>query len=236
MKYLMLLVIVLSVLVLPAAAQQELAYGDTVTGEISDTALTQEYTFTGAAGDVVEIEMDVTDSELDSLLILRDSAGTEVVRNDDSAFGFGSLVIFELPADDTYTIVATRYQEEEGDSTGAYTLSLNQLEPATGAAQFTGEATYENEPYYVYAPETSGLYTVTYTLTGTDYFPQLRISEIDPEGFNSTVAEFGATGLTTLTASFTLEADTLYIVEVASTFFSFSTNSASYTVDIAPAQ
>lgn len=108
-----------------------IAYGDEVTGTLTDTAETEVYQFDGLAGDVVTITMIADDTEeLDTRLYLYTAEGfaggdEPIAENDDannSDLGRydSQIVDFELPEDGSYTIEATRF----GGGAGAYTLRL----------------------------------------------------------------------------------------------------------------
>jgi hypothetical protein len=107
---------------------QSLAYGDTVNGVIDDEQVSQTYTFEGNLGDQVRITMEATPgSTLDSYLELQGPDGAEVGANDDIDPGVvrDSLITAELPADGTYTIIASRYVgPDEAPTAGTYRLSL----------------------------------------------------------------------------------------------------------------
>jgi hypothetical protein len=110
-------------------------YGETIRGEITDDDFQQTYTFEGSEGDIVTITMIDTseDDTLDPLLILLDPEGSEIERNDDGSASivgeFNSQIRnFTLPTDGTYTIIATRFSQEEGSTVGAYELSLQEGE------------------------------------------------------------------------------------------------------------
>src|SRR6185369_14740533 len=100
-----------------------LEYGQITQGAIDDDTFQEEYTFEGSEGDIVTITMiDISaDDGLDPLLILFDPDGNEAIRNDDgdsSVVGqFNSQILnFTLPADGTYTIIATRFSQESGNT------------------------------------------------------------------------------------------------------------------------
>ncbi|MBL8161465.1 MAG: pre-peptidase C-terminal domain-containing protein [Anaerolineae bacterium] len=109
-----------------SAAPQSIAYGETAQGSISDAAFGALYTFSGQVGDTIGVRMDKTSGDLDAFLILLDSNGLKLAENDDDPAGFDrdSYLEFSLPASGTYTILATRFQEEGGNSQGNYTLTL----------------------------------------------------------------------------------------------------------------
>jgi hypothetical protein len=105
----------------------EMNYGDSVQGTIDAEVAGGRYTFAATTDDVISIYMSRDSGDLDAQLILLDSAGNEIARNDDEAgqqTRDAAIEFFTIPADDTYTIVATRYQENIGVSSGDYTLTL----------------------------------------------------------------------------------------------------------------
>lgn len=109
-----------------------IAMDTTVSGEITDAAPAQDWTFQASAGDAVTITMVATGLEtLDPYVSLLDSSGAELTANDDavssSVGGLNSQIPgFIIPMDGTYTIRASRYA---GSGTvGTYDLTL-----ATGA-------------------------------------------------------------------------------------------------------
>ncbi|MBN1966238.1 MAG: PPC domain-containing protein, partial [Anaerolineae bacterium] len=109
-----------------------IAYGDTVSGSITDDQYEVVYSFDGQAGDVVSISMTATSGSLDTYLLLYDAYPSEnpLAFDDDGGEGFNSLLeAYTLPSTATYYIVARRFGRENGFSTGDFTLTL-----ATGVA------------------------------------------------------------------------------------------------------
>jgi len=111
-------------------SQADLTYGDTVTGDIVQSSprdpvfgkLAVPYTFSGSAGDNVEIRMN---SEVfDTYLVLTDERDREVQSDDDGGSGVNSQIHQTLPETGTYTIWATSFSD---DSTGRFTLSLDRF-------------------------------------------------------------------------------------------------------------
>ncbi|HEX2622611.1 MAG TPA: PPC domain-containing protein, partial [Phototrophicaceae bacterium] len=117
-----------------------LRYGDSVSGTITDTTSSVNYTFEGKSGDTVTIRMRVDNGSLDPYLQLLDASGSVLIENDDDPNGNrdSAIEVFELPADGTYTIVATRFQGELGGTVGDFTLSL---ESENGSASNQSAAT-----------------------------------------------------------------------------------------------
>jgi hypothetical protein len=108
---------------------RNIEYESTEEGSIGDDLpYYQIFTFAGRAGDVVTIELREANSDLDPLLILSDSQGHEILRNDDNLSDNDTIdSLIEnatLPYDGFYTIIATRYEEAEGTSEGEFELEL----------------------------------------------------------------------------------------------------------------
>ncbi|HRF96899.1 MAG TPA: PPC domain-containing protein, partial [Aggregatilineales bacterium] len=91
----------------------------------------QVYTFTGTAGQLVNISMNKVLGNLDTLLILFDSAGTIIADNDDvnSPVDTNSAISTRLPSDGTYTVFASRYGKNVGGTEGTYTLLVAEEAP-----------------------------------------------------------------------------------------------------------
>ncbi|NJL49045.1 MAG: hypothetical protein HC929_18270 [Leptolyngbyaceae cyanobacterium SM2_5_2] len=71
------------------------------------------YSFDGKAGDVVAILLDSDD--FDPVLSLLNSAQEEIATNDDFGGSLNSRIIFELPADGSYTVIARSFSGEGGN-------------------------------------------------------------------------------------------------------------------------
>lgn len=99
--------------------------GSTVTGAISNENSAVTYAFLGRAGDVVTIEMTAAESDLDPLLVLFSAESVQLALDDDSGPGKNArIAAYRIPADGTYYIVATRFEFQNGKTTGNYRLSL----------------------------------------------------------------------------------------------------------------
>lgn len=86
---------------------------------------TSSHTFEGRAGE--RVVLDLTSGAFDTYLTLRMPNGWEETNDDISANDFNSRLALTLPADGTYTAVASSYRA--GDI-GPYTLRLTTSEPA----------------------------------------------------------------------------------------------------------
>ncbi len=98
-----------------------------VQGVITDNNRFDVYTFTGTAGDVINVRMDATSGNLDPLLFLLGPNGVELVTNDDIIPGTdrNSLIAeFALPQSGQYVVLATHFAAIYGGTNGSYTLTL----------------------------------------------------------------------------------------------------------------
>jgi hypothetical protein len=114
----------------PPSNSTKLQYGDSYSGQITPEIDSEQHLFDAEAGDIVNISMQTTSGSLDTLLILLDESDNELIRNDDDEQGSGSdsfIRQFEIPANGTYTIIATHFQEEHGTTTGRFTLTIEKV-------------------------------------------------------------------------------------------------------------
>ncbi|MFC1959198.1 hypothetical protein ACFLYO_00660, partial [Chloroflexota bacterium] len=107
-----------------SGAALPLAIGQTVNGTISNDEAAQFYGFDGVAGQTVQVEMMRLSEDLDTFVGILDTAQALVASDDDGGEGQDSRLVYTLEADGGYTIVATRFEFAEGDTTGDYLLSL----------------------------------------------------------------------------------------------------------------
>ena len=103
-----------------------LTYGDTASSSLDSTTFAESYTFDGHEGDVITVEMTAASGNLDTLIVLLSPDGEELIANDDIDFSTtnSQIVEFTLPETGTYTILATRYELENGLTSGDYILTL----------------------------------------------------------------------------------------------------------------
>jgi hypothetical protein len=108
------------------AAASPIDAGITLNGSISNRQSYESYAFSGQANDQVTIDMNATTGSLDTFLFLLDPSGNVVAFNDDRVQGDTDAEITNvlLPAQGTYTIVATRYAKRIGGTEGNYSLTL----------------------------------------------------------------------------------------------------------------
>lgn len=87
------------------------------------------YEFTAEANDVVTIEMTTNSRAFDPFLALRDENGERLIENDDARDDTDNAAIrdFEIPADGTYTIVATRRGGLDSPYVGEFRISFQRV-------------------------------------------------------------------------------------------------------------
>jgi hypothetical protein len=128
----------LSLMIVSSGDSNRMAYGDVVRDEITLETSSVTYTFEGQRGDAVSVLMERLDGDLDAQLVMLSPIGEELVRNDDYDPGVSvdaGIIDFILPESGLYTIIATRFQEVNGTSTGDYALSLT-LTSTDGGSNF----------------------------------------------------------------------------------------------------
>lgn len=215
-----------------AAAQDDkmpIEIGEYVEGKITNKNYEFKYTFEGKKGDVISVEMmpTVDDYSLDPYLILRDSDGDVLAENDD--FGYPlSLVVVELPANETYTVLATRNSGSTGESEGGFRLRVNKVELVTSGTKLEATITtdYENATpnFYIIRPEKSGSVTVAMSQDVNELFAALKVSTWDPDyGGELIVAELGNTArISKASLVLDLDSDQFYVIRVERSYSSYA--------------
>lgn len=111
-----------------AAAAFPIVDGDVIDGEISDDRYARYYSFQAHRNDVVSLRMTRTDGSLDAFIAIADANLQNLVEDDDGGGGQNSYIAqYLIPADGLYYAIASRYQGEEGRTTGGFTLELDFL-------------------------------------------------------------------------------------------------------------
>src|SRR5438105_7489140 len=87
-----------------------IAYGQTVTGKITNDNSRVIFTFQGHKGDVIDVSLTRTDGTLDPVLILADAQNNLIAMNDETdADASAAIVSQQLPADGAYFLIVTRF-------------------------------------------------------------------------------------------------------------------------------
>lgn len=113
-----------------SSAGSVLRYGDQVINRISAQTPLVSYRFHARRGDVVHLRLRRASGDLDPWLQLRDSEGRALATNDDALDGpaprDSRISDFLVEADGEYHVIASRYGQEAGTSSGNFVLSLNE--------------------------------------------------------------------------------------------------------------
>lgn len=122
-----------------ADAQTVVHDGETVQGQLtandtklSDGSYSRMYAYRGRAGDRIRVTL--RSRSFDSFLMIGPStnpSASQVVSDDDGAGGNDAQLIYTIPADDSYGIVANTRQ---AGATGSYTLSVELMSSAGSAS------------------------------------------------------------------------------------------------------
>ncbi|MBI1256776.1 MAG: hypothetical protein GC204_04850 [Chloroflexi bacterium] len=114
----------------PVVLTGSLKLDDTISNTIDNQHPAVLYTFDGTAGMNIDVKMSKQSGDLDAFLLVLDPKGREMARNDDLSTDNHDAGIHDLPLPEngTYVIVATRYGEQFGESTGDFDLSIRATE------------------------------------------------------------------------------------------------------------
>jgi hypothetical protein len=111
----------------PAAAGNfiDIAYNQSLSGNIDANVPAVTYRFQGAAGDAVTVAMSRAGGDLNSYLYVLDSTGQLLYEDDDSGGENGNArLTYTLPASGQYLIMAARLGQARGTTSGSYVLDL----------------------------------------------------------------------------------------------------------------
>lgn len=219
-----------------------IAYGDSLSGSITNAEFEQVYTFEGSADDLVIISMTAQNSEFDTYLYLTTLDNEILAQNDDFGYNYyNATIIATLPESGSYQIVATRYSGRGGSGTGSYDLSLTLGNPVSLGVTFEGTATYgEGTDINIFIPQASGVYTVDYTLVTGNNRPDVTVTLLDGEnGYDEEIAAVGGRGMTSASFSIFLEEGNLYNFGLRDSYYDYSVNfgdTGTYTMVIQAAE
>ena len=211
----------------PACPITPISYGQTVNASLSpsdcrssqQTTFADQYSFSGAAGDQIRIEMTSTATPvLDTYLYLMGPSGTVLTQNDDIVFAqdTNSRIpingFFMLPAAGLYVIESTAYDDPQDDNElGSYTLTLTsntppptptptpgvvQFSASTAVATETVNATTKVDLTVTRTVATSGAASVNYASSDvtanerSDYLAALGTVRFQPGETTKTISVF----------------------------------------------
>lgn len=108
------------------AAPEEVPDGsdEVVEGNLDNNTYYETWTIDVVAGETVTLVMEAINGDLDAYLaVLTPDGETVLAEDDDSRGGTDSQITYTFPTTGDYVIIATRYDFEEGFSTGTYRLT-----------------------------------------------------------------------------------------------------------------
>ena len=105
---------------------ERVSIGTSVSNRIDNERFAVLFTFNGTEGQVINVSMQRSADSLDPFLLMLAQDGHEIARNDDEPGGTLNALIsgLSLPENGDYTIVASRYLQQFGSSSGGFTLSV----------------------------------------------------------------------------------------------------------------
>ncbi|MCZ7538778.1 MAG: PPC domain-containing protein [Anaerolineae bacterium] len=114
-------------------APVELAYGQTIDGDLGPDQPSAFFRFDARAGDMLVITMTVTGGSLDPFLVLNGADRTPLAMDDNGGGERNARLTYEVVADGSYTIQATHAGGIIPPEGGSFTLSLTATQAALSA-------------------------------------------------------------------------------------------------------
>lgn len=113
----------------------------TMFGSINNSNVEDVYCFAGQSGQTVMISMIAKSGDLDTYLVLAHENSGIIAENDDHDNSTNSLITVTLPEAGSYRISASRYNGQNGTTTGDYELLLTPLDDSDSKGNGTNIAT-----------------------------------------------------------------------------------------------
>lgn len=161
-----------------------------VQGRITPDGLSTVYQFEGLAGQLINATMDTLSDDLDPFLILLDSQGREITRNDDWGTDNRNAGLRDvlLNDDGQYYLLATRYRQMFGTTSGDFSLLVKESPGGNTATPLTRRISYglpvqgriSNEEYaihYAFKGNAGDQISVLLSSEGSELDPTLRLSD-----------------------------------------------------------
>ncbi|MCA0458952.1 MAG: hypothetical protein LCI00_33695 [Chloroflexi bacterium] len=210
-----------------AQPRPQLVMGEFVKGNISHEEYEAWYTFTGAAGDTVLIEV-IPDSltfNLDPTVELRNTNNETIALNDDFNFPV-SLVVAKLPTEGNYTVVVSRAGGEVGDTAGDFSLRASIVQPVTSGAVINAEVNSDANAIplrYVLNPAADQTIEITFSQSIGENYAGIRVFKWVSDASPDVLMNLDSTAqLSKAVLTVNLEADNFYIIQLAQTSYSFT--------------
>jgi hypothetical protein len=198
--------------------------GTWVKGEVTNDNYETKYTFSGTQGQLIMVAMmpEFDTGVPDPYLILRNSDGDIIAQNDDINRAY-SLVVAELPIDDTFTVVATRSRGANGEGEGGYWLEVSEVQPLAAGDKTTVSIVSADEKsfprFFVLRPDSSGVVKFGFNEASNGQYPMIVLMRWYDDGYpDFLITADNMNGIDSLAFSAELQADTFYILEIDPTY------------------
>ncbi len=204
-----------------------LTYGDSVVGAVSGETPVLRYVFEARRGDIVTVNMQRISGSLDAYVALEDEKGQVIATNDDLDGTLDAAITDLLVLNPGYyTIVASRFGQEAGDSQGSFVLTLSTA-PSSGQGlspesalllrygeELTGTINRDSPSrYYTFGAARGDIVTISMDRTSNDLDPYLVLS--DEMGIQLAADDDSGPSNNALIQSFIIPHNGLYFVEAA---------------------
>ncbi|MCZ7538779.1 MAG: hypothetical protein M5U29_02430 [Anaerolineae bacterium] len=172
----------------PRQTGVEVQAGQPVSGTIGGDSYRHVYLFAGQEGELISIGMSRLSGDLDPLLLLTDSDGAILTISDDDGDRTDALIEFErLPATGRYFIIATRFGQEHGTTTGDFSLLVERMGGGPAAdstlaygAQVLGRITTQAPlAFYFLRAQRGDVITISMQRTSGNLDPSLDLATPD---------------------------------------------------------
>ena len=161
-----------------------------IQGMLTSDGLATLYPFEGLAGQLINVTMDTLSNDLDPYLILLDSQGREITRNDDWGMDNRNAGLRDvlLNDDGRYYIVATRYRQMFGTTSGDFSVLVKESPGGNIPTPLTRRISYglpvqgriTNDDYaihYAFKGNQGDQISILLSAEGGELDPTLRLSD-----------------------------------------------------------
>jgi hypothetical protein len=126
----------------------DISYGSVVEDTLTEEAFFDWWTIQAGAGDQMVVDM-AASGGLEPLLGILDSGGTLVTRSEEGAPNSTITLEYTVPTAGQYIIVATRAGNQNGTSTGTYSLRVRRANAPVQTVNDLQDVTFRCESYEV---------------------------------------------------------------------------------------
>lgn len=176
--------------IIPYETEEMLELNRSVQGSLTLDGWATVYRFEGLAGQLINATMDTLSNDLDPFLILLDSQGREITRNDDWGTDNRNAGLRDILLNDDgqYYLVATRYRQMFGTTSGDFSLLVKESPGGNIPTPLTRRISYglpvqgriSNEEYsihYAFKGNMGDQISVLLSSEGSELDPTLRLSD-----------------------------------------------------------